>query len=336
MNKRLLVIAGVIVCIALVVVIYVGYIWIQRRNRVEYFAQYAKNPVIPTGSSDSWENILVFYPSVLEKDGVYYLFYCGAPDRGSGTVPYHCSIGQATSTDGYNFTKSKSNPILKGAVSPAVLWNGSKWILYYSVPVMGSPKGPIMRATAPDPSGPWTTDDEPVLQVGGKDEWDSFAIMPDCVIHTDGGYTMYYTALDSAGAGVGIGRATSPDGITWTKYNNVSTGKPYAESDPILTPDKSYDAIQIWRSYVKKTATGWEMLYTGAPAPGPNSAICYATSPDGIHWTKFEGNPVTEAPSYDPTFLVKDSTCFLYYDKGGSWLRTTLCLATGAKPPFAP
>ncbi len=333
MNKMLLVTVAVAVCVVAAVVIYFGYG--PKPQPAGYFAATGTSPVIESGARGaSWDSSNCWWSSVVVKGGTYYLFYSGSSSEELITswIALNMSIGYATSTDGYTFTKSNSNPILTGAWAPAVLWDGSKWILYYSASVGGDIVGPVRRATAPDPSGPWTRDEKPVLELGGEGEWDSFATLPDCVMLVDGTYVMYYTAVDSGGTGIAIGRATSPDGITWTKYNNATTGRPYAESDPVLKPGKVYDAYEIWKSCVRKTATGWEMFYTGDPSADVPCAICYATSSDGIYWTKFEGNPIIARQSFQPTFFVKDSTYFLYYDEGPRGIY----LATGLKPPFAP
>ena len=79
--------------------------------------------------------------------------------------------------------------------------------------------------------------------------------------------------------------ATSPDGITWTKYNDPSTTQaPYAESDPVPKPGNAGDWDSDAASYccvLKKTGY-FEMYYSGW---NPNSVgFGYASSVDGISW----------------------------------------------------
>lgn len=67
------------------------------------------------GKAGEWDYYLWggFASSVVKKDGVFYLYYQGAPgcDEGEGTVTWR-SIGVATSKDGVHFSKYEGNPIL--------------------------------------------------------------------------------------------------------------------------------------------------------------------------------------------------------------------------------
>lgn len=70
-----------------------------------------------------WEGKCTEAPSVLEKDGVYYLFYAGSYNSGFQ------QIGLATSTDGYHFTRvnyEKNRPGLFYKQGPAGSWNAGE------------------------------------------------------------------------------------------------------------------------------------------------------------------------------------------------------------------
>jgi predicted GH43/DUF377 family glycosyl hydrolase len=300
------------------------------------FMPYEHNPVFAPGPAGSWDDKLVFMPHVVHKDGLFHLFYNGS--NGS-----KMAIGYANSPDGFTFTRSTANPVLDGEGSgfdafqvtaglPLVV--GDTWILYYSARSAPGP-GPgqaIGRATASSPEGPWTRDFAPVLVAGSPGEWDSGFVTPNSVIATDDGYVMYYTG----GAQFGvppqlIGVATSLDGVHWVKYNDpCTTAPPFAESDPVLDlgPAGSYDSRSASFACVLKTTSGWEMFYnaiTDMPTCCDHQ-IGYAVSDDGIHWTKYEDNPIL-ALSMEPlaassrymessSVIVKGSTYFLYYDYG--------------------
>jgi hypothetical protein len=71
--------------------------------------------VLSLGNSSAWDNKLM-QPAGIEKiNGVFYLYYlsgfkgCWTVDDAAG----HKSLGLATSSDGRNFTKHTSNPVLK-------------------------------------------------------------------------------------------------------------------------------------------------------------------------------------------------------------------------------
>lgn len=87
----------------------------------------------------------------------------------------------------------------------------------------------------------------------------------------------------------GIGRATSPDGLTWT-----------IDDDLVLAPeDDTYFACVVAHPDVLFDGTTWHLWFKaqqthticdgGAPAPpwgcNPVTGVGYATSADGVHWT---------------------------------------------------
>jgi hypothetical protein len=251
------------------------------------------------------------------------------------------AIGYAVSTDGRTFTRLAAEPILTGdgrgfdarQVSSGVpLLEGNTWVLYYSAGGGPGPGSAIGRATAAEPTGPWDRGSQPVLLVGSPSQWDADFTSPEGVLATAEGYGMYYTGGTSWPESTAmIGRATSPDGITWTKYDDPDTSDaPFAQSDPVLSvgSDGSWDSISVWGCTVLETRTGWEMFYTGSD--GVSVRIGYAVSPDGIHWTKREGNPIL-SPADDPAAagltpvlqspsVVMDGSIYvMYYDYGVSF-----------------
>jgi len=81
-----------------------------------------------------------------------------------------------------------------------------------------------------------------------------------------------------------IGFATSPDGITWTIYPT-----------PVLSPSPGqWDSQTVEEAFVLRENGQYKMWYAGGTTPTPQ-AIGYATSPDGINWTKHTSNPILTA-----------------------------------------
>jgi predicted GH43/DUF377 family glycosyl hydrolase len=80
-----------------------------------------------------------------------------------------------------------------------------------------------------------------------------------------------------------IGRATSTDGVTWTK-----------DGAPVLNlgAGGSFDDDQVAEPRVLKLASGYRMYYTGRKAGTTNNALGVASSSDGIAWTKSPSNPI--------------------------------------------
>lgn len=68
--------------------------------------------VIARGSAGSWDDGFIHHPTVIKYNGVYYMYYTGGKNDTSG----YC-IGLATSTDGVNWTKNLTNPVLSPGAS---------------------------------------------------------------------------------------------------------------------------------------------------------------------------------------------------------------------------
>ena len=64
------------------------------------------SPVLVHEGSGSWEELSVFLPYAFIHDGTFYIFYTGFNSGGIA------SIGLATSSDGYIFSKFQGNPVL--------------------------------------------------------------------------------------------------------------------------------------------------------------------------------------------------------------------------------
>ena len=137
----------------------------------------------------------------------------------------------------------------------------------------------------------WTkSGSNPVLEEGGTGEWDYGGVGAACVIEDGSTYKMWYTGLH-VGPWPEIGYATSPYGITWTKYGTT----------PVLTKGTTsgdWDDEGVGScTVIKESDTSYKMWYTGTPDSNFSAipAIGYATSSDGISWAKSGSNPVLTA-----------------------------------------
>ena len=298
------------------------------------FSAYSGNPVV-SKTPGMWDQSAVWWGNVIFANDTFYLTYNGTDNFPTSPA----SIGLAVSSDGLTFLKSLSNPIISGdgsgfdaysAEAGVLFFDNIIWYMYYSG-LSASPSQPanvIGRATSSiSPHGQWTRSDDTLLTVGSTGEWDSEFIIPTCIVENGAALIMYYFA-GSYWPGPGqIGMATSINGgTTWQKYDDPTTTlPPYAESDPVLQPDKPYDNFSILGCTVLKTLTGWEMLYAGYN--DIISSICYATSVDGINWVKDDLNNPIFVPSQDPlayeifekpAVVLFDDNYFMYYDYGVS------------------
>jgi beta-1,2-mannobiose phosphorylase / 1,2-beta-oligomannan phosphorylase len=101
------------------------------------------------------------------------------------------------------------------------------------------------------------------------------------VVKRDDGYHLWYTG--QARGHSAIGYATSSDGVDWTRKSDQRVLAPVVawEGVAVMCPDVLWDAA----------ARQYRMWYSAGEQYEPN-AIGYATSPDGITWTKSGQNPV--------------------------------------------
>jgi len=292
---------------------------------------YDSNPVIPIGQTNDWDDSALWWPNITVVNDTFYIIYNGSPNFPSAPS----SIGLAVSADGYNFKKSSSNPILSGDGSGidaysvdvgCLYFKNSTWYLYYGCRATApcQPGNMISRASSNSPHGPWIRSEDTLLVVGSAGEWDDVFISPCTILTTDTGLVMYYWGGEGwPNTKPQIGLATSTDeGYSWNKYNNpATTAKPYAESDPVLSPAdfESYDDAGIWGCSVLQVDQKWEMYYGGDA--GNYGTICYAVSEDGVNWVKDDDNPFFD-PSQDilasshingPSVVAAPDTYFVYY-----------------------
>lgn len=313
---------------------------------------YEGNPIIEVSSDDAWDSGHIWNAAVVVHDDLFHMFYTGGrPGFSDGIV----SVGYATSADGMVWEKHEGNPVFEAdgegfdeefVGEVVALVEDDTWVLYYfGKSIARTIHGSIGRATATDPTGPWTTEENPVLEPGGQEEWDYPGVIPASVIVTDEGYVMYYIGGEFGAETPGIGMATSEDGIEWIKYDDpTTTDPPFAESDPVLQPGiEGWESKNtLWGAGVHQTADGWEMFFSEkCRAEGERNGyrIGYATSDDGIHWTKhpdfpvlaFDDDPATPSVPdlYVGTVIANDSGYFVYYSYHWA-MNGGISMATGA------
>lgn len=168
------------------------------------------SPVLSPGSSGSWDETAVAAATVIKEGSSYKMFYHGWSDPWG---PWH--IGLATSADGINWVKHL-NPVIYSAggmeyqLAPSCVTRiDSTYYLYYSG--LNLPFTDIRLATSVDGIN-WTKySGNPIL--AATQSWEGNGIYYPTIYQVNDDYVMIFM---SAG-GTGFGRATSTDGINWTK-----------------------------------------------------------------------------------------------------------------------
>ncbi|HET9878193.1 MAG TPA: hypothetical protein VFQ81_02655 [Candidatus Limnocylindria bacterium] len=173
------------------------------------------------------------------------------------------------------------------------------WVVYGWGFLDGTNPAPTVawRATGPGPDGPWTADPGIILSAGDGDAWDGQGLFALSVVTDGDGYRMTYSASSRLFPNHGeIGMATSPDGVTWTKFDRPTAARELAESDPIVQEALcgDYDAGAVFQPQLSRDASGYRLLYSGFTVGAGPTTIVRAVSPDGDTWT-CGGAAVTEA-----------------------------------------
>ena len=195
------------------------------------------------------------------------------------------SISASTGQFRATWTKSSANPVLGGSLGTCfdvcVLHEDRSYRMYFS----WRPKKSIALVEGPD-GVHWST---PTIVLGPNDktDWEQDINRPVVVKRSDG-YHMWYTG--QARGHSWIGYATSADGKIWLRKS----------VQPALSPDQPWEKIAVMCPHVlwDDGARQFRMWYSGGEQYEPD-AIGYATSRDGLHWTKRPDNPTFKAdPSH--------------------------------------
>jgi predicted GH43/DUF377 family glycosyl hydrolase len=191
--------------------------------------------------------------------------------------------GEIESTAGW--IKHRTNPVLGGALGTcfdvSVLRDEGKYRMWFS----WRPKKSIALVESPDGIR-WS---EPLIVLGPNDrtDWESDLNRP-VVIKNGGRYQMWYTG--QARGHSWIGYAVSGDGKSWQRMT----------SQPVLAAEAPWEKVAVMCPHVLCDDRGktYRMWYSGGEQNEPN-AIGYATSADGLQWSKHKSNPIFQADPHN-------------------------------------
>ena len=218
------------------------------------WVKYAGSPVLGPGPTGTWDALDVADPCVLHDGAGYRMYYAGQ-GVGSG------GIGLATSTDGFHWSRSESNPVLtpnpagtswddKDVYTPWVLNDRAGYKMWYGA--TDAIFRAIGHATSVDGIS-WTKLFRPVLD---PMPLEAITFAP-CVVETHALYQIWYGARHETPPGgvfpAVIDHAQSLDGIDWTSNRTV------------LSPGDSgaWDAVGLKSACVLQVAGRLDMWYEG-------------------------------------------------------------------------
>ena len=209
---------------------------------------------------------------------------------------------QNTNATAGGWEKYSGNPVLGGDYGTCfdicVLKDDSTYRMWFS----WRPKASIAVVESKD--GLHWSKPIIVLPPNKTSGWEDDVNRP-IVVKQGGAYQMWYTG--QAKGGSAIGYATSSDGLTWQRMSG----------QPVVAADQPWEKVAVmcpgvvWDGEAKL----YKMWYSGGEQYEPD-AIGYATSADGMHWTKRLDNPIFKA---DPTIeweRDKVTACQVVNDAG--------------------
>ncbi|MBI2437551.1 MAG: hypothetical protein HYV36_01885 [Lentisphaerae bacterium] len=266
------------------------------------------NGRIPLGNAGRGDDYYAIAPTVIKDGATYKMWYTGY-DSPNFRIYY------ATSPDGLTWTKSNNvaaansdttstdgriplGSNTKGDDSHAAyntvildgntykMWysghDGTYYRIYYATSSNGLTWTKYSNAI---PANSDTSSSNGCIPMGTADTGDDNGALMPMVIKDGNTYKMWYSGDD--GTNRRTYYATSPDGLTWTKYNNaVPTNSNTTTTDGRLalgTDGKGDDNYISFPAVIKVGAT-YKMWYSGYDQT--NERIYHATSPDGLTWTK--------------------------------------------------
>jgi predicted GH43/DUF377 family glycosyl hydrolase len=192
-------------------------------------------PVLPLGKLGCFDDAGVMPSSVVTVGRQTFLYYTGW--NTSTTVPYRNSIGLAVSDDdGVTFNRPFEGPLLDRVArephfcaTPFVMRDGSRWRMWYLsctewILVQGKPEARyLIRHTESDDGIEWRRPGTIAIDYTRPDE----AIARPWVVKDGSGYHMWYSYRSiydyrqNPKNGYRLGYATSSDGISWKRQDEL-------------------------------------------------------------------------------------------------------------------
>jgi beta-1,2-mannobiose phosphorylase / 1,2-beta-oligomannan phosphorylase len=291
------------------------------------------NPLLAFGLGGGY----TLAPTVLIDHGTggYHMWFTTRPYGGSW------SISDALSPDGTAWFAYVDNPVVQGDAAPferdgvvyaGVVDDGSRYTMFYTGVSACCGSG-VGLATSSDGIH-WAKEETNPVLTPSPAGWDSALIgASQAVYHDARGYFLYYEGRDQTHTQGGL--ATSADGVHWIKHaaNPVlAVGDSGAWDDAAASPGGLFEHDGVFY-----------LFYTGASFAQPAmAAVGLATSRDGVHWTRYGGNPVFSGGGpgrWDARIgrvypLLRDGVLQLWYsgnvEDGAEW---SIGVATS---PFTP
>ncbi len=271
-----------------------------------------QSPVLPHAALfPNWNGIASADAFVMNDNDTLKMWFAGSGWTAITDTLAHVRVGYAWSTDGINWIQHPNNPVMDismdtadfdsdGIETPTVIKDinapqTERYKMWYAGrKSLGTGINDHQFGYAYSADGiNWTKYfGNPILAAGSPTEWYNTFISSPSVLKDNNTYKMWFTAPDLVVNGQptdnksNIGYATSTDGINWTVYPAAVL---------IAGTQNNWDAAAAAEPSVLKVGNTYHMWYSALDHWSiENFAVGYATSIDGINWTKSSNNPVLD------------------------------------------
>lgn len=280
---------------------YTSFNWANSTLEISYatstdglaWVQYSQNPVMSVGGPGSFDSKWVTDPDVILDSGICRMYYTGF----DGT---YWRIGIATSSDGLQWIKSPTNPIVGlgptafdsiAASGPRVTRADSLYFMCYSG--FDGSRHEVGLATSVD-GLVWTKyAGNPVLTNGTPGQWDGISVQQIASTVVNGTMYLYYEGQTSGA----LGLATSADGYHWQKFSGNPVMAPGSASswDHVFSLGSVlYDRgrFKLWYAGSMNGAGGWQLGYAYSDTTTDDGTVAY------WHFDETMGNIVVDSSPY--------------------------------------
>ncbi len=204
--------------------------------------------------SSGWEDE-VNRPVVIKRPDGYHMWYTGQTLQNSW-------IGYAKSSDGVNWERVSTKPVLKPEVAwekvammcPHVLWDEKNRIyrIWYSAGEQFEPDA-IGYATSKDGINWQKWPENPIFTPAAQNRWENAKVTGSCVVPDGDWFIMFYIGFKNSWHAQ-IGLARSKDGVTdWQRHRN----------NPIISPGRTWDKSAVYKPFAIYENDRWLLWYNG-------------------------------------------------------------------------
>jgi predicted GH43/DUF377 family glycosyl hydrolase len=255
------------------------------------FTSYDKNPVFGGTDTTTWDRHIRERGFILKEDGNYNLWYTGYDNEANGEK----HLGYATSTDGFQWTRHRENPIFdSGWVEDMCVVKSDN--VYY---MFAEGRDDIAHLLTSADRIHWNEHGPlDIRYVNGKPLSKGPYGTPTVWLE-DGVWYLFYERDD-----LGIWLATSTDHKVWTNKRD----EPVLHMGPEQVDQFGVAVDQI----VKYKGTYYAYYHATEYKDWHEWTSCVARSPDLVHWEKYPKNPILRENKSSPILLIDGEEIRLY------------------------